>query len=200
MKNIIYILLLSCFVSNAQEQIKRNNWKVELIYTTDIINTSFGNNYGFIFKGKRKIFENKTFTLMTGFAYQNSVINENKNKFTSHVDGSTRDISIAGLLDVSLYPFRNRRFFISLQPFLGFTNLKSKGSISIEHLDIYEKHSKSYSYFNYGAISSLGYTFNKVTINLDIWSSLKGFFDAGRFRPGDLDSRLFFGLGAGYSF
>lgn len=199
MKKILYIVLLSSFFMNAQEYDTTGKWKLELGYTTDIINASFGKNYGFVFKAKRKLLESKKITLMVGAAYQNSFINEDENMFTGFVDGYTRDLSVVGLVDFSFYPFNKRRFYMSIQPFLGYTNLKSKGSLYIDHLSIYEKYKNSYSYFNYGMINSLGYTFNRITITFDVWSSLKGIVGSGRFRPGDFDSRLFFGMGVGYT-
>ncbi|WP_428740961.1 hypothetical protein [Tenacibaculum sp.] len=201
MKKILYVLLLiSGLTSNAQVDKNTMKWKLELGYTTDIINVSFGENYGIVFKAKKSLLETKRLTLMAGAVYQNSFINEDENMFTDYVDGYTRDLTVAGLLDLSIYPFNKRRFYFSAQPFLGYTNLKSKGSLYIGHLNVYEKYKNSYSYFNYGMINSLGYTFNRVTISLDVWSSLKGIFDNGRFRPGDFDSRLFFGLSVGYTF
>ncbi|MCO7184511.1 hypothetical protein NH341_03685 [Tenacibaculum sp. XPcli2-G] len=199
MKKILYIVLLSSFFMNAQEHDTTRKWKLELGYTTDIINTSFGKHYGFVFKAKRKLLESKKITLMVGAAYQNSFINEDENMFTGFVDGYTRDLSVVGLVDFSFYPFNKRRFYMSIQPFLGYTNLKSKGSLYIDHLGVYEKYKNSHSYFNYGMINSLGYTFNRITITFDVWSSLKGIVDSGRFRPGDFDSRLFFGMGIGYT-
>ncbi|WP_156167075.1 hypothetical protein [Tenacibaculum mesophilum] len=199
MKKILYIVLLSSFFMNAQEHDTTRKWKLELGYTTDIINTSFGKHYGFVFKAKRKLLESKKITLMVGAAYQNSFINEDENMFTGFVDGYTRDLSVVGLVDFSFYPFNKRRFYMSIQPFLGYTNLKSKGSLYIDYIGVYEKYKNSHSYFNYGMINSLGYTFNRVTITFDVWSSLKGILDSGRFRPGDFDSRLFFGIGVGYT-
>jgi len=199
MKRILYIALLSSVLVSAQEQNATRKWKLELGYTTDIINASFGENYGVVFKVKRKIVEGRKITLMAGAAYQNSFINEDENMFTDYVDGYTRDLSAIGLVDFSFYPFNKRRFYMSVQPFFGYTNLKSKGSLYIDHLGIYEKYKNSYSYFNYGLINSLGYTYNRVTITFDVWGSLKGVTDSGRFRPGDFDSRLFFGMGVGYT-
>lgn len=207
MKNIIFwtlciVPILPILAQNIKEEESSDTrkWKVELVATYDFINASYGNNGGFIAKGKYRLLNTKHFELFGGLAYQNSSISETDNKFTDHVDGYTRDIGIYPVFEGVYFPFRKKTFYFSAESFFGLTHLKSKGTLDIpEHL-VFEKYSNNHAYFNYGLSHSLGVKFNNVSLGVTLWSSLKGFLDGGRFRPGDFDSRLFAGLSVAYTF
>ncbi|WP_438711247.1 hypothetical protein ACSTS3_22175 [Aquimarina muelleri] len=199
---IACIYVISGFAQNEKENTMPDpvSWKIELLFTQDIFNTSYGKNYGFVFKGKKVWLDKNHFTLLYGAAFQNSYISESDNLFTDFVDGYTRDIGAYGVFDISYYPFRKKRFYLSLEPFIGATHLKSKGQLYIPEYSVSEKYKNTYTYFNYGFTQSLGYTINRFSIIGFSWISLKGILDEGRSRPADFDSRLFLGLGVGYTF
>ena len=203
---IIYILtLMISFSIFGQENTKKKDaneekWKVELLTTYDFLNKSYGKNGGFIAKAKYKFLDSKHFNMFYGAAYQNSYISETDNKFTEYVDGYTRDIGVYTVFEIVYFPLKKKNVYLAIEPFIGTTHLKSKGKLNIAEHYISEKYTNNYLYFNYGISQSIGYKFNKFSIGAFVWSSLKGFFDEGRFRPGDFDSRLFIGLGASYNF
>ncbi|WP_438422991.1 hypothetical protein [Aquimarina macrocephali] len=205
MKNYLvflsFILSLPVLAQGQKENIESNQkrWKLELLYTQDILNTSYGKNYGYIFKGKLMCLDSKHFTLSYGAAHQNSYINETDNSFTDYVDGHTRDIGLYSIFDITYYPFNKKKLFLSLEPFIGVTHLKSKGTLKIPQYSVYEKYKNEYVYFNYGFSQSLGYNINKFSVSAFAWASLKGILDKGRNRPADFDSRFFVGLGIGYA-
>ncbi|WP_074410280.1 hypothetical protein [Aquimarina megaterium] len=205
MKNYVVVLLfflaLPVWVQGQKENKEsgQKRWKLELLYTQDILNTSYGKNYGYIFKGKLKCLDSKHFTLSYGAAHQNSYIAETDNLFTDYVEGYTRDIGLYSIFDVTYYPFNKKKFYLSLEPFIGATHLKSKGTLKIPQYSVYEKYKNEYVYFNYGVSQSLGYNINNFSVSAFAWVSLKGFLDKGRNRPADFDSRFFLGLGLGYT-
>lgn len=206
MKNYILIVLLFIgFITYSQEQTKnktpqKNQWKIELLYTYDILNTAYGKNQGYIFKGKIKFLDSKHFNLLYGAAFQNSYISETDNLFTNYVDGYTRDIGLYSIFEAVYFPFKKKKLYLALEPFIGITHLKSKGTLKIPQYSIFEEYKNNYAYFNYGITQSIGYKFNQFSINGFTWFSLKGVLDKGRGRPGDFDSRFFIGLGIGYTF
>lgn len=197
---IIGINLLGYVVSAQNNTNEMTTWKLELLTTYDFLNTSYGTNNGFIAKGKYNLYHSKHFSFYTGIMHQNSYINERKNKFTKHTRGYTTDVGLYALTEIVYYPFKQRKFFMSIEPFVGATYLRSKGSLKIPAYGVSETYKNTYVYFNYGVSNSLGYRFGKISVQLSLWSSLKGFWDKGRFRPGDFDSRIFAALGVGYSF
>jgi hypothetical protein len=182
------------------KEMDQKQLKIELLYTYDFLNTVYGKNYGFIFKGKKNFLDTKHFNLLYGVAYQYSYISEKDNSFTNYVDGYTRDIGLYSVVEVVYFPFKRKKLHLALEPFIGVTHLKSKGTLKIVQHSIFEKYKNSYTYFNYGITQSIGYKFNKLSLSGFGWGSLKGILDNGRFRPGDFDSRLFIGLGVGYTF
>lgn len=202
-----YLVVFSFFIAlpflvqaqNKNKESEQKRWKLELLYTQDILNTSYGKNYGYIFKGKLTCLDSKHFTLSYGAAHQNSYIAETDNLFTDYVDGYTRDIGLYSIFDVTYYPFNKKKLYLSLEPFIGVTHLKSKGTLKIPQYSVYEKYKNDYVYFNYGFSQSLGYNINKFSVSAFAWVSLKGFLDKGRNRPADFDSRFFLGLGIGYT-
>ena len=196
------MLTFSIFGQNntIKKETNEEKWKVELLTTYDFLNTSYGKNGGFIAKVKYKFLDTKHFNLLYGLAHQNSYISETDNKFTDYVNGYTRDIGLYTIFEVMYFPLKNKNIYIAIESFIGATHLKSKGKLKIAEYYVSESYKNNYLYFNYGVSQSLGYKFNKFSIGAFVWSSLKGFFDEGRFRPGDFDSRLFIGLGCSYSF
>ena len=205
MKNYFLILLLISFSTYSQEQTKnkeaqQKQWKIEFLYTHDFLNTIYGKNQGYIFKGKIKFLETKHFNLLYGAAYQNSYISETDNAFINYVDGYTRDIGVYSVFEVVYFPFKRKKLNLTLEPFMGVTHLRSKGSLKTPQFPILEEYKNNYIYFNYGFTQSIGYEFNRFSISGFTWLSLKGILDKGRTRLGDFDSRFFIGLGIGYTF
>ncbi|MEH0154096.1 hypothetical protein V6R21_08090 [Limibacter armeniacum] len=175
-------------------------WQVAINFTTDLLNTSYGDNYGIVAKAKRSAFNSRHFQMYYGVAYQHNVIDEHKNLFSDYVKGYTRDIGAYAVYEVVYYPFRQVGVLLSLEPFVGYTHLHSIGKLKMPHHDVYVKYHHNYGYFNYGFTQSLGYTINRFTINGFAMVSLKGMTDSGRFRPGDFDSRILLGVGLAYGF
>ncbi|WP_062055507.1 hypothetical protein [Aquimarina longa] len=206
MKNYLIVLSFVLALPVLAQEKKENTlseqkqWKIELLYTHDLLNTSYGKNYGFIFKGKLAYLYRKHITLLYGAAFQNSYISETDNLFTDYVDGYTRDIGLYAIVDIIYYPLNKKKLYLSLEPFIGVTHLKSKGTLKIPKHSISEKYKNNYAYFNYGLTQSLGYKINTINISGFAWLSLKGFLDNGRNRPADFDSRFFIGMGVGYTF
>ncbi|WP_103865496.1 hypothetical protein [Aquimarina sp. I32.4] len=204
MKNFLLVLCLIFtlpIVAQVQQENKnptQNKWKLELLYSHDILNTSYGKNYGYIFKGKLIFLDRKHFTLSYGLAHQNSYIDETENLFTEYIDGYTRDIGLYSIFDITYYPFNKKKLYLSLEPFIGATHLKSKGKLKIPQYSISEKYKNEYVYFNYGFSQSIGYNIHKFSVSGFTWVSLKGLLDQGRSRPADFDSRFFIGVGLGY--
>jgi len=201
----IYALCLLPYFLHAQSndtaQVSdQHHWRIELSLAKDFTNVSFGHTFGYIMKGKRFLFTSNHFDLLVGAAFQNSLIYESENEFTDYVDGYTRDLGFYGLFDVKYYPFKKKKFYLALEHFAGVTNLKSKGDLTIPELDIDESYKHYYTYFNYGMNQSIGLQIKRVNIDAFVWLSLKGFLDEGRYRPADFDSRMFFGINAGYTF
>ncbi|UNZ00311.1 hypothetical protein MQE36_08220 [Zhouia spongiae] len=199
---VVSIVSLNVFAQKNEpvEQVSDKDWQMELLYTYDPLNTSYGDNYGFIFKAKRFKYQGDHIKLLYGLAYQNSYISETENLFTDHVDGFTRDIGLYAIFDLVYYPFARKKFYISFEPFAGVTHLKSIGKLRIQEHSVYETYVNNFAYFNYGVTQSLGFKIKDFTISGFGWLSLKGFLDGGRMRPADFDSRLFVGVGVGYAF
>lgn len=205
MKNQLFIIItLITFktIGQTQPSVKypeKKKWRLELLFTQDILNTSYGDNFGFVFKVKRPAFQKKHFDLYYGVCYQNSYIDETDNLFTKGIDGYTKDNGLYVVYELRYQPFQKKKFYVSLEPFIGLTHLKSKGTLRIPEHDVYQKYKNNYTYFNYGLSQSIGININDFSISGFAWGSLKGFLDNGRSRPADFDSRLFLGIGLGYS-
>lgn len=204
--SFLWLMLFSFSSIWAQEPEKKTPksshklWKVELLHTYDVLNMSYGFNYGFIAKGKFNFFNSKHLNLYCGMAHQYSYISESDNLFSDKVDGYTKDIGLYTVLDIVFYPFKKKTLYLSLEPFVGLTHLRSKGTLKMPHYGIVETYKNDYVYFNYGFTQGIGYTLGQFTIQASVWLSLKGFLDEGRSRPADFDSRFLIGLGASYSF
>lgn len=207
MKTYLFLSLSILFSISvfAQEQktnqsSSKKQWKIELLHTYDILNTSYGFNHGFIAKGKFIFLNNKHLNLSCGMAHQYSYISESSNLFTDYVEGYTKDIGCYAVLDFAFFPFKKKKLYLSLEPFAGFTHLQSKGTLKMPQYAVEETYKNNYIYFNYGLTQSLGYTIGRFSINASVWLSLKGILDNGRSRPADFDARFLIGLGAAYSF
>lgn len=200
MKNIILLFSTFCMIqmsSFGQEQKSKKWWptldRVELLATYQL----FGGGIGFIAKGKTQILNTKHFELYHGIAYQQSHQFQT-DKLLTGIKGYNSDVGTYLIFDMMLYPFKNKFFFTSLEPYMGLTILKSKGTLDIPRHNIHESYSKRYSYLNYGITQTLGYNFGRISTSLFTMVSLKGFVDNGRKRPGDSDSKIFVGISLSY--
>lgn len=196
----IFLLSFTSIIAVAQETTpdKERKWELELAISTDIINSSYGSNFGYFLKVKRSFIRHDHFEILGGVSWQNFYILESDNLFTTHIKGYTRDLGAYGLIDIRYYPFKQGKFFMALEPFAGHTNLYSKGSIEIPQHEIVADYQHSYNYFNYGVNQTLGLRFDRFNIGAFAWLSLKGILDEGRRRPGDFDSRLFLGISGSF--
>lgn len=197
-RNTIVISILILFrISAFGQDEKANpffaNSRVELLGTYE----PFGGGLGTIAKGKKQILNSKHFEGFLGLAFQFSHQSET-DKYLTGVDGYNNDIGIYIVSDLVYYPLKTKNIFIGLEPFIGLTNLKSKGGLEISQYDIYEKYSNSYTYINYGITPTIGYNFGKLSVSFFSMISLKGFLDKGRTRLGDSDSKIFFGISLSY--
>lgn len=197
-KNIIIlsILILIQIKSYGQDQDSKKFWtnsRIELLGTYEL----FGSGIGFIAKGEKEIFNLKHFEGFTGLAFQYNYQSET-NKLLTGIKGYTSDVGIYTVFDILLYPFKTKKVFTGLEPYIGLTTLKSDGVLEISKHNIYEDYSNSYTYLNYGITQTIGYSFKRVSTSLFTMLSLKGFADKGRTRPGDSDSKIFLGINLTY--
>lgn len=191
---IVSALALLPILSSGQVRIEDPmDIKLEAGFAMDLIN----GGKGLIIKGKRQILNTRKFDGYSGLAAQ--FTRDLETKFSDNVDGYTQDLGLYIVSDWLFYPLRSKTLFLGLEPFVGVTNLKSKGTLNLEDFDISDAYSNSYTYFNYGATLSIGYDFGRFSTNVFATSSLKGILDSGRFRPGDVDSKILAGLNLGYT-
>ena len=190
------ILLFIQIQTNAQEQDSTNirkNRRLEILSSYQL----FGGGFGFIIKGKKEILHSKHFEGYTGLAYQKSYKIET-DVLLNGVTGYQRDLGIYLVTDLMYYPFKTKKVFTGLEPFVGLTVLKTKGTLVIPEYDIDEVYTNNYAYLNYGTTQTLGYDFGRVSTSLFAMLSLKGLLDQGRTRPGDSDSKIFVGINLGF--
>ncbi|GGX12162.1 hypothetical protein [Aquimarina muelleri] len=197
-KNIIIlsILFLIQIESYGQDQNSKHFWtnsRIELLGSYEL----FGGGIGFIAKGKKEIFNLKHFEGFAGLAFQYSYQSET-NKLLTGIKGHNSDVGMYTVFDIILYPFKTKKVFTGLEPYLGLTTLKSDGVLEIPKHNIYEDYSNSYTYLNYGITQTIGYSFKRINTSLFAMLSLKGILDKGRTRPGDSDSKIFFGFNISY--
>jgi len=154
---------------------------------------------GFLFKAKKETLNTKRINIYSGFALQFSSQNESNLVLSRGVDGGNSNMGLYAICNLDYHPFKNRRFFLGLEPFMGVTYLRTMGSLTIPKHQVYESFSNDYVYFNYGITPSAGYNFGRVRVAAFSMASFKGVLDNGRTRPGDMDSRIFVGLLFGYN-
>lgn len=190
------ILLFIQINTNGQEQDSTNIGKdrrLEILSSYQL----FGGGFGFIVKGKREILHSKHFEAYAGLAYQTSYQFET-DVLLNGVTGYQRDLGIYLVTDLMYYPFKTKKVFTGLEPYVGLTVLKSKGTLVIPEYGIDEVYTNRYAYLNYGTTQTLGYNFGRVSVSLFTMLSLKGLLDQGRTRPGDSDSKIFVGINLGF--
>lgn len=198
-KNLIIIFfLLTTLIAKSNGQGRNNNFwsntEIGLSGTYDLFNKSTG----FIAKGEKEIMNSDHFEAYLGFAFQFSRQNEKGLLLESGIKGGSNNFGFYGINKLKYYPFKRKTFFISLEPFLGITNYKSKGSLQSSEYEINENYSNTYTYFNYGLTPAIGYNFGRIEASMFSMISLKGIFDSGRYRLGDVDSMVLFGLNISY--
>ncbi len=199
-KYIVTLLFLIVLLINTNGQ-SRNNQKswaithVELSGTYDIFNRSVG----FMTKGKKEVFSSNHFNGFAGLAFQYSYQNETDKFLEQGLNGFNSDIGFYTVFDVEYYPFKHKKFFIGLEPFLGVTTLKSKGKLKIPEYDVSETYANNYTYINYGVTPKFGYNIGRFRSNIFIMIPLKGLLDSGRNRFGGMDSRLLLGASISYT-
>lgn len=167
--------------------------KVELLLSYQL----FGGGYGFIVKGKTKILNSNHFESYTGIAYQQSHQSES-NKLMVGVEGFNSDMGIHLIAELIYYPFKSKKVFTGIEPYLGLNTLKTEGQIDLPDLNIHSKYSNSYLYVNYGIYQTIGYQHSKISISGFSMLTLNGVLDQGRKRIGDTDSKVFVGINFGY--
>lgn len=205
MKNITLILItcLSFTISAQKEEVKSTNlektWLFESAHNYDLFNRSYGRNYGISLKAKREFWRPKHFTFSYGIMLQSHKIKENQNTYTENLDGSTKDKSFMAIAELKYYPFNRRNLYISAEPFIGATQLKTEGILNLPQYTMTQSFNNSYIYFNYGVSQNIGYKIGSFNLFATSWLSLNGLWDNGRKRPADFDSRFFIGLGIGYT-
>lgn len=199
-KNVIIIFLLIVALKPAaysQDNNTQDLWKntrIGLSGTYDIFNKSAG----FIAKGEKEIIRLNHFETYTGLAFQFSRQKEKGLYMETGIEGGSNDIGFYGIFKLNYYPFKRKTLFIGLEPFLGITNFKSKGTLELPEYDIIESYSNSYTYFNYGLTPEIGYNFKRIETSIFTMISLKGVLDSGRNRLGDADSRILLGINFTY--
>jgi hypothetical protein len=112
--------------------------------------------------------------------------------------GYSQERSLFITSKLNLFSHKTKGIFTGGELFCGTTNLYSKGKLSIPEYDISENFSKSYLYFNYGFAILAGYSWERFSLGAFYRSSLKGYLDNGRKRPGDNDSGIYIGLNIGF--
>ncbi len=198
MKNaliIIFVLLSNSLVSWGQESansIFQKKVKLEAAFVID----PFYDGNGALLKVKKEVASKKHFEGYAGLSAQ--FLRNSEDKFSSSVDGYTRDLGLNIVTDWLYYPMKSKNVFVGLEPFMGLSTMKSDGTLSIPEYQVSESYSNKYSYFNYGATLSIGYDFGRMSTNIFTMASLKGLLDGGRTRPVDSDSKLLFGINLGY--
>lgn len=199
-KNLIITLLLLISLgvkSYGQSNIPQSFWdktRVGLSGTYDIYNISTG----IILKGEKNILESKHFEGFTGIAFQFSCQNETNLYMESGINGGSNDLGFYGIFNLNYYPLKRKTIFVSVGPFLGVTNLRTKGTLELPEYDISESYSNSYTYFNYGLTPKIGYNFKRFETSIFSMISLKGVLDSARYRLGDPDSRILLGINFTY--
>jgi len=195
-KLIIFTILIFSHISVFGQSNSDSFWsnsRVALLGSYE----PFAGGIGFIVKGKKEFFNSKHFDGLVGLAFQFSRQSET-DKFLVGIDGYNHDIGIYIVSDIIYYPFSSKKIFTGLEPFIGLTNLKTEGELIIPNYDIVEQYSNSYTYVNYGITPTIGYDFGKIDVGAFAMISAKGLLDSGRTRPGDSDSKIFFGISIGY--
>lgn len=187
---IIIVIVLPLF--SVAQNVNRINKKVEFGFAID---PAQGGS-GILLKAKQRLINTRHFDGYVGVAGQ---YHRNKEKkFSESLNGGTTDLGVYLVSDCLLYPFSSKHVFIGAEGFAGITNFRTKGTLTLPEHSIAEKYSNQYTYFNYGVNLSLGYDFGRLSTNMFINASLKGFLDKGRFRPLDTDSKGFAGLSMGF--
>ena len=92
------------------------------------------------------------------------------------------------VFEFSYSPFKKKRFFIGIEPFIEVTRFHSKTMVNIPELNIVNSYSTHYTYFDYGTSQFIGWQFNKFSLSANLFLSYKGFLDSDPFRFGDLDA------------
>ena len=198
----LFVILSLCMATTAQAQAPQepSPWQVALTLNTDYISTSFGRNKGLWVTAKHQVAGQDAWRFHVGAAFQHHIIQESTSPFTHRVQGYTRDLGGYLLVDATWHPFAGRRLFITLEHFAGYTRLQSEGSLTLPDYGLTQTYRHLYGYFNYGVANHIGYAVGPISVQAMVWSSLKGFWDGGRQRPGDFDSRILAGVGIGYRF
>jgi hypothetical protein len=196
---ILLILFLSTvqinsFAQNSNDQGFWSNTRVGLSGTYDMSYKSAG----FIAKGEKAVFNIDHFNGYAGVAFRFGRLNETDLLMDSGIEGGSSDMGLFATFSLDYYPFKRKRLYFGLESFVGLTNLKASGTLELPAYDISERYSNSYTYINYGLTPSIGYSFGKISTSLFALVSLKGALDHGRFRLGDPDSRILFGVNISY--
>jgi len=194
---LLILILFQTSIAFGQNENTKSFWsnsKIELSGTYEL----FGEGLGFIVKGKKESFSKKHFEGFLGLAFQFSHQSET-DKYLNGVKGYNNDFGMYAIYDLVYYPFKTKKIFIAIEPFIGVTNLKSKGTLEISNYDIYEKYSNSYTYYNSGTTQKIGYNFGQVSGDVFVMISSKGLLDNGRKRLGDSDSKIFLGINISYT-
>ncbi len=196
-KNTIVILvyIFSQFQSFGQNQDNKTFWsnsQVELSGLYGILD-----DYGVLIKGKKEAFNQKHFEGLYGLSFQYTYATETE-KFANGIDGYNRDLGAYLVFDITYYPFKKKNAFISSELFSGYTNLKSKGTLSIPRHNIYNEYSNSYAYFNYGLTATIGYDFGRLKVGIFGMMSLRNMFKEDLIIPINEDSKAYLGLNLAY--
>lgn len=195
---LFFILLATLQVkSNDLDSISKGFWintQVGLSVIYDALNKSTG----FIAKGNKEFLNTNYFEGHAGFAFQFCHQNEKDMLINSGIEGFTNDIGFYTIFNFKYYPFKRKTLLFGVEPFVGITNLRSRGTLELPKYDISESYFNSYTYINYGLIPKVGYDFGRICTDLFLMISLKGGLDNGRNRFGDMDSRILFGISISY--
>ncbi|MEX2485138.1 MAG: hypothetical protein WED10_11280 [Brumimicrobium sp.] len=193
---ICVILYNYCNVQMKLDTFMKNN-NYEVMITME----PFGSSLGYLTKVSHDFLSKNHFEGSLGLAFQNSYTI--KTKIEKIMNPNTRVIDYSLLLtnDWKYFPAKKKNLFIAIGLYGGLTSSISKGSLSLPAFNIEEEFYNRYNYFNYGSTQTLGWRF-KTRYEFGLFSmiSLNGFFDSGRFRPAEVDSRFYIGFIFGYNF
>lgn len=203
MKNAILLLLLSMTItqSSSAQSIHKLFHINNVHYDVALLFEPFGLGLGAIHKVSFKILNSDHFEGFAGSAWQHN--HTYKSRFETNITPliTANDLNLYLTNDWKYYPFRKKHFFIGIGVFAGLTHSVTKGTLELPSYNISEHFYKEHTYFNYGSMQTIGWSFSKK-IQLSLYSmiSLKGLLDQGRNRLAEVDSRFHVGINLGFRF